>query len=234
MGSLGNSRRVKDGNVDPLSQTSKLNHFRKIRTLTTKLTMAEESQPVKRYKLTNLPDETQSEEPEPIGVQIPTQLVIPVGEEAKADAALFNEAFMESDARKTIDDNLIYITQDLPKFRSRHGLTSGVITGTAETIQAPLERVHAYYHIRKALTNALPLLEASAIEQAKAIPQTKLAVSTAILAMEEHDAHVRSVTASMAAGETETDADLAEGLASSPTQQDTSKALKTAYDFRDH
>jgi hypothetical protein len=48
--------------------------------------------------------------------------------------------------------------------------------------------------------------------------------------MEEHKAHVRSVVAPMAAGEMETDADLAKGLASSPTQQDTSEALKTAYD----
>jgi hypothetical protein len=77
--------------------------------------------------------------------------------------------------------------------------------GTAETIQAPLEREHAYHHIRKTLTTALELFEASAIEQAQAISQTQLAVSTAKLAMEKHKAHVRYVAASMATEETETE-----------------------------
>jgi hypothetical protein len=35
---------------------------------------------------------------------------------------------------------------------------------TADKIQDPLERVQAYQHIRKALKDALPLLEASAIK----------------------------------------------------------------------
>jgi hypothetical protein len=52
-----------------------------------------------------------------------------------------NEVFLELDARKTIDDNLLYITRDLLKFRSLHGLTSGVIMGIAKKIQVPLERV---------------------------------------------------------------------------------------------
>jgi hypothetical protein len=55
--------------------------------LTTKLATAEESQPAKRHKPTNSPTLTQFEESEPIGVQISTQLVIHIGEEAKVDTA---------------------------------------------------------------------------------------------------------------------------------------------------
>jgi hypothetical protein len=94
--------------------------------------MAEESKPAKRYKPNISPNDTQSEESEHIGAQISTQLAIPIGEEVKVDTASSNEVFMESDARKTIDDNLLYITRDLPKFHSRHDLTLRVIMGTAE------------------------------------------------------------------------------------------------------
>ena len=82
-----------------------------------------------------------------------------------------------------------------------------------------------------ALTEALPLLETSAIEQAQAIAQTKLAaVSTAKLAMEEHTQNARSAAASLAAGETGADADLAEGLVPSEAQQNTYDALEATYD----
>jgi hypothetical protein len=57
--------------------------------------MAEESQPAKRHKPTISPNNTQSEESEPIGAQISTQLAIPIGEEAKVDAAPSNEDFLE-------------------------------------------------------------------------------------------------------------------------------------------
>jgi hypothetical protein len=72
-------------------------------------------------------------------------------------------------------------------------------------------------------------LETSAIEQAQAIAQTKLAVSTAKLAVEEHNFNARSAAASMAAGNTGADADLAEGLVPSEAQKDTSDALEATY-----
>jgi hypothetical protein len=42
--------------------------------------MAEESQPTKRHKPTISPNDTQSEESEPIGAHISTQLAIPIGD----------------------------------------------------------------------------------------------------------------------------------------------------------
>jgi hypothetical protein len=88
--------------------------------------MAEESQPAKRHKQNNSSTDTPLDESEPIGAQVPTQLANPIGEEAKVDAAPSNEAFLDSDARKTINDNLVFITQNLPKSRSFYinGLTS--------------------------------------------------------------------------------------------------------------
>jgi hypothetical protein len=66
------------GNADSLSQTSKLKKFRKARSLTSKLTMAENSQPTKEHKPTNSFNDTQLEESEPIEVQISAQLAIPI------------------------------------------------------------------------------------------------------------------------------------------------------------
>jgi hypothetical protein len=57
------------GNVDPLSQTSKLKNFRKVRNF--------------QFKPTNTSNVTQLDESEPIGAQIPTQLVNPIGDETK-------------------------------------------------------------------------------------------------------------------------------------------------------
>ena len=48
--------------------------------------------------------------------------------------------------------------------------------------------------------------------------------------MEEHTQNARSVAASLAAGETGADADLAEGLAPSEAQQNTYDALEATYD----
>ena len=104
---------------------------------------------------------------------------------------------MDSDAKKVIDDNLTYITRDLPKFSSLHGLTSGVIMGTAENIQNT-QRVHAYQHIRKSLKEALPLLVASASELLGVITQTQLDVSTAKQAMDGHDQKAQARAASEA------------------------------------
>jgi hypothetical protein len=102
--------------------------------------------------------------------------------------------------------------------------------GTAESIQAPLERVHAYQHIRKALKEALPLLEASAFKLAEDIGQTKLDVSTAKKAVDEHNSNARSAAASVATGESGADdADLAEGLIPSKAQKDTHDALDVTY-----
>jgi hypothetical protein len=193
--------------------------------------MAEESQPAKMHKHTKSSNDTQLEEPEPIGAQVSKQLraqvskqlVNSIGDETKIDATLFNEVFLESDVRKKIDDKLIYITQDLPKFRSLHGLTSDVIMKTADKIQG---REQAYQHIRKALKEALPLLKASAITLVEEITQTKLAVSTAKAAVDEHNSNARSAAASGVAGDAGADdADLAEGLVPSEAQKDTHDTL---------
>jgi hypothetical protein len=131
---------------------------------------------------------------------------------------------MDSADKKVIDDNLIYLTRDLPKFSSLHGLTSGVIMGTAKNIQNPLERVHAYQHIRKSLKEALPLLVASASDLLGVITQTQLDVSTAKQAMDEHDQKAWTWAASEAAASAGADdEDLAEGL-------DTSDAYKAIYE----
>jgi hypothetical protein len=151
-------------------------------------------------------------------------LVNPIGDETKIDEEPSEGLFMDSDAKKVIDDNLIYITRNLPKFSSLHGLTSGVIMGTAENIQNPLERVHAYRHIRKTLKDAIPLLVASASESLGVITQTQLDVSTAKQALDEHDQKARARAASEAAASAGADdEDLAEGL-------DTSDAYKAIHE----
>ena len=181
--------------------------------------MVEETQPTKKHKnntistLTDIQEcelsgvhlptplvNSQFEEAEPIGAQSSTQSAIPIGEEAKLDATSSSEDFLSSDARKTIDDNLILITRDLPKFSRLHNVTSVDIMKTVDAIQIPLVRAKAFQHIRKTLTEALPLLEASAIKLATDITQTKLAVSTAKLAIDEHNSNARSAAASAAAG----------------------------------
>jgi hypothetical protein len=118
------------GNVDPLSQTSKLKYFGRYVFLTSNHTMAEESQPAKRHKPTISPNDTQPEEYKPIGAQISTQFAIPMGEEAKVDAAPPNEAFLESDARKQLRTVYFTLPGLYPNFAP--AMTSGVIMGTAE------------------------------------------------------------------------------------------------------
>ena len=100
--------------------------------ITSKLTMAENSHPTKRHKPTNLSNDTPIENSEPIE------------DIAKLDAPPSNEAFLESDARKTIDDNLCIITRDLPKSSHLHGLTGSVIMDAAEEIRDTFDRTHAY------------------------------------------------------------------------------------------
>ena len=106
--------------------------------------MAEESQPTKKHKNNTISTLTDIQECESIGVHIPTPIVNPIGDEAKVDAPLANENFMNSDARLLIDDNLLNITRDLPEFQKLHAQTAEVIMTTAEQIEVPLERSHAY------------------------------------------------------------------------------------------
>ena len=135
---------------------------------------------------------------------------------------------MDSYAKKVIDDNLIYITRDLPKFRSLHGLTSGVIMGSAENIQK--ERVQAYQHIRKSLKYATPILVASASELLGVITQTQLDVSTAKQAMDEHDQKARARAASEAAASAGADdEDLAEGLDASDAHKEIHEELEATH-----
>ena len=178
----------------PFLQTASSRTFGRYVFSHSKHTMAEEIQPTKKHKnntistLTDIQEceligvhlptplvNSQPEEAEPIGAQLSTQSAIPIGEEAKLDATHSSESFLDSDARKTIDDNLNLVTRDLPKFSSLHNVTSVAIMGTVDAIQIPLIRARAYQHIRKALTEAFPLLEASAIKLATDIAQTKLA-----------------------------------------------------------
>ena len=213
--------------MDPLSQTSKLKNFRKVRNYQLKTKMSDDSQPTKRPRHIDSSNDTQLEEAEPIGAQSSTQSAIPIGEEAKLDATSSSEDFLSSDARKTIDDNLNLITRDLPKFSRLHNVTSVDIMKTVDAIQIPLVRAKAFQHIRKTLTEALPLLEASAIKLATDITQTKLAVSTAKLAIDEHSSNARSAAASAAAGGSASeDADLAEGL---PASEDVLATLKATH-----
>ena len=128
--------------------------------------MAEETQPTKRHKNNITSTLTDIHECELIGVHLPTPLVNPIGDEAKVDAPLANENFMNSDARLLIDDNLLNITRDLPEFQKLHAQTAEVIMTTAEQIEVQLERSHAYQHIRKSLKDAISLMEASTIKLA--------------------------------------------------------------------
>jgi hypothetical protein len=78
----------------------------------------------------------------------------------------------------------------------------------------------------------IPLLKASAIKLVEDITQTKLAVSTAKKAVDEHNSNARSAAASGAAADTQgqmTDADLVEGLAPPVTQKDIHDALDATH-----
>ena len=94
------------GNVDPLFANSKLKNFRKVRNYQLKPKMSDDSQPTKRPKHIDTSNDTQIEEAEHIGAQSSTQSAIPIGEEAKLDVTSSSESFLDSDARKTIGDNL--------------------------------------------------------------------------------------------------------------------------------
>ena len=80
--------------------------------------MAEETQPTKKHKKNTISTLTDIQECELIGVHLSTPLVNPIGDEAKVDAPLANETFMDSDARLIIDDNILNITRDLPNSRN--------------------------------------------------------------------------------------------------------------------
>ena len=60
---------------------------------------------------------------------------------------------------------------------------------TAEQIEVPLERSHAYQHIRKSLNDAISLVQASTINLAGELAQAKLLVATAKSVVEEYNFH---------------------------------------------
>jgi hypothetical protein len=190
--------------------------------------MAEETQPTKRHKNNITSTLTDIQECELIGVHLPTPLVNPIGDEAKVDAPLANETFMDSDARLLIDDNLSNITRDLPEFQTLHAQTAEVIMTTAEQIEVQLERSHAYQHIRKSLKDAISLMEASTIKLATELAQAKLSVSTAKTAVEEYNSTAQaSVSSEM--DEDQNDEDLAEGLVPSDAPSNTYTKLTATH-----
>ena len=190
--------------------------------------MAEETQPTKRHKNNITSTLTDIQECELIGVHLPTPLVNPIGDEAKVDAPLANETFMDSDARLLIDDNLSNITRDLPEFQTLHAQTAEVIMTTAEQIEVQLERSHAYQHIRKSLKDAISLMEASTIKLATELAQAKLSVSTAKSAVEEYNSTAQaSVSSEM--DEDQNDEDLAEGLVPSDAPSNTYTKLTATH-----
>jgi hypothetical protein len=202
--------------VDPLFANSKLKNFRKVSISHSKHTMAEESQPTKKHKNNTISTLTDIQECESIGVHLPTPIVNPIGDEAKVDAPLANENFMNSDARILIDDNLLNITRDLPEFQKLHAQTAEVIMTTAEQIEVQLERSHAYQHIRKTLKDAISLMEASTIKLTNELTQAKLSVATAKSAVEKYNSTAQaSASSGMEEDADANDADLAEGLAAS-------------------
>jgi hypothetical protein len=93
--------------------------------------MAKETQPTKRYKLSETHIQNDIPQASPIGDDLDTQLLIPIGgEERKQDG---NEddtsegehnSFLDTDACKTLDDYLNFITNKLPEFDHLHALVS--------------------------------------------------------------------------------------------------------------
>ena len=142
------------GNVDPLSLTASLRTFGRYVFLTSKLTIAENSQPTKQY--------TPIEDSKPIGVRNPTQFAIFIGEKAKVDAFTsrgLSGIWRQENSWWQFNDHHSGPTQvSFPPW-----CDIGCQHGHSRKIQEPLERVHAYQHIRKALKNAIPLLKVSAI-----------------------------------------------------------------------
>jgi hypothetical protein len=93
--------------------------------------MAEENQPPKQHKSSNIHTEHSIPQVSPIRDDLDSQIPIPIGEmentrEAEENAHSDSErnTILETDVRKSLDDKLQFITGSLPNFEHQHALVS--------------------------------------------------------------------------------------------------------------
>jgi hypothetical protein len=130
--------------------------------------MAEETRPTKRYKSSKTHTQNGIPQGTPIGEDIDTQFPTPIGgEEFKQDgngddnSEGEHNSFIDSDACKTLDDHLHFITNKLPEFDHLHTLVSAILLGEVDKIEGPHGKNQAYQHLRVVLNKAIPRLKAS-------------------------------------------------------------------------
>ena len=89
--------------------------------------MAEETQPTKRHKPSEIHTQNDIPQGTPIGEDLDTQLPIPIGgEEFKQDGNVDDNSegeqnsFIDTGGCKPLDDYLIFITNKLPEFDHLH------------------------------------------------------------------------------------------------------------------
>jgi hypothetical protein len=129
----------------------------------------------------------------PIGDDLDTQLVIPIGgEERKLDG---NEddssegehnSFLDTDACKTLDDYLNFITNKLPEFDHLHAFVSAKLLGEVDKIKDPHGLNQAYQHLRVSLNKAIPLLKVSKTSLENEISQLNITISSQKDAVDIH------------------------------------------------
>jgi hypothetical protein len=146
--------------------------------------MAEANQPTKRYKTSNTHTERDISQASPIGDEVDSQILIPIGEEKNKREIDENDqserernTFLDTDVRKSLDDKLPYIMGSLAKFEHQHALVSSQLLSDIERIEDPKDKNQAFQYLRVALKNAFPLLRQSTAILAEEITQLKLSVS---------------------------------------------------------
>ena len=99
--------------------------------------------------------------------------------------------FTDTDACKTLDDYLNFITNKLPEFDHLNALVSAKLLGEVDKIEDSHENNQAYHHLRVALNKAIPLLNASKTSLENEISQLKITISSQKDAMDIHKSKVK-------------------------------------------
>jgi hypothetical protein len=161
--------------------------------------MAEESQPTKRHKTSDTHTQHDFPQESPNGDDLDSQIPILTGEDEQKQIPLDDHdsdkdgnTFNDTDARKSLDDYLFYITKDLPHFKTRHGLLSANMLGVIDELKDSRTKHQACQFHRRSLKEAITriqdstssaekkdtvdILKASVIKTRKLLNDSQLAV----------------------------------------------------------
>jgi hypothetical protein len=136
-----------------------------------------------------------------IGDELYSHIIISIGEEETKRATDENDqserernTFLDTDARKSLDDKPQFITGNLPKFEHQKALVYSQLLSDIERIEDPKDKNQAFQYLRVALKNAFPLLKESTAILAEEITQLKLSASIQRDTVDTHKAKVTKQT----------------------------------------